>query len=322
MSIGVRENAEVRAQRSEQCLFSDYVAPEVTNSLFQFAKYTTFRFRPHRNVMWQSHVSEEIDALAISSNTDFFRMQFQHEVFAEKTIYWFDELCEVGAVARDDYEVVGVASVVFYLQLVLHELVEFVHVDVRKELRSQVADWHTSNLKEVSCGCETAHDLVEQPHRVGVLYLSAKQVEQDGVIHAVEELPHIALERIATARVIAALSAEHLRDFLHPFVSSLAHPAREGSRDERVLKNRVEYVENGVVEDPIAYCGLVDSTQFWIVNPKSAIRSVSVRFLLKFSMELEYMLFKVVFKHRHIRPVPLVTLEYIPCGEQVFRSDY
>ena len=40
------------------------------------------------------------------------------------------------------------------------------------------------------------------------------------MINGVEELPHIALERIAWACVVSAHSTNHLRDLLHTFVRS------------------------------------------------------------------------------------------------------
>jgi hypothetical protein len=66
----------------------------------------------------------------------------------------------------------------------------------------------------------------------------------------------------------------------------------------------------------------VDSAQLGIANPESAIGAMAIRLLAKIAMELENVFLKRLFEFRHVWFIPLVALENIPCGEQIFWRDY
>ena len=63
----------------------------------------------------------------------------------------------------------------FDFQLTLHELIKLIHVNVRKDLRCQIADWHASSLEQIRSACGKAlDDLMHQSHDLLVLDLCAE----------------------------------------------------------------------------------------------------------------------------------------------------
>ena len=54
------------------------------------------------------------------------------------------------------------------------------------------------------------YNIFKKPESIGVDNLSLKNFKEDVLVHAVKELPHVALERPARPRAIAALCAQHL----------------------------------------------------------------------------------------------------------------
>ena len=78
----------------------------------------------------EMHVSEEVDALMPLPKEYLRWVQVEVKIAQEKCSYEWECSFELGAVAREQYEVVSVAEVVFDPQLTLHVLVKTVEVDI------------------------------------------------------------------------------------------------------------------------------------------------------------------------------------------------
>ena len=66
------------------------------------------------------------------------------------------------------------------------------------------------------------YNIFKKPESIGVDNLSLKNFKEDVLVQAVKELPHVALERPARPRAIAALCAQHLGERAHAFMVALA----------------------------------------------------------------------------------------------------
>ena len=144
----MRKRTQVRLKRLGQRVLINHSFPILCYPIFEFAKYPVFRFASQKPVVRQDHVSQEIHPLAAYADRNFLGMQRKLQSFAKKFLDRIDQILQIFFVGRYDQEVVCVARVMFDLQLLLNELVEFVHVNVGKQLRSEVADRNTKVLKE------------------------------------------------------------------------------------------------------------------------------------------------------------------------------
>lgn len=150
MSIGMRENTTVGPKGTEKRPLGNCTASKLVHSFLQFSEHPMPRFCPYDNVVRKNNIPEKVDALVVWSNTDFFRMQCQLQLLTEESLDRFNKSRDIRLIARDNHEVIGVASVVFYFQLVLHELIEFIHIDIRKKLRGQVAYRDALGFKKIA----------------------------------------------------------------------------------------------------------------------------------------------------------------------------
>lgn len=162
---------------------------------------------------------------------------------------------------------------------------------------------------------------LQKQTRIGIANAPCKNIEKNGVIHAIEEFSYITLQCKACSRIVAAFGPEHFRDSMHTSVRAFADPARKRTRNERGFEDRVQYPEYRVVQNAIANCGFVDTTSLRIMDPKSFVRPVLVPLVAQIAMQLENMLLKVAFKYCNVRLVVFILFEYFPCSEQIFRRD-
>lgn len=253
----------------------------------------------------------------------FLRMKFEQEPLSKKVLHGSKQILQIRPVRRYDDEVVRVSSVMFDLQFALHELIELVHVDVRKDLRRQVADRYASSLKQIWSACRKALDnLMHQSHDLLVLDLCAENPEQRIVVDGVEELPHVALERVARARVVATYGAYDLCNPSHALVCSFAKATGKRRRNECRFENGIEHAEDGMVKHTVTNRRFMNPAHFWIMDPEAFVWSMSVRAVLQISVQTEDVLLDVYPEFRHVRLVPLIAPKYLPRTKQRLRRDY
>ena len=95
---------------------------------------------------------------------------------------------------RQKYEIIGITDVMLHLELMLHELIEFVHVDVHKKLGGEVA--------QRKAGSKAADNTLQKPERVCVRNVLVQDAHAHGVVDGSKELPNIALQYPAGASVV------------------------------------------------------------------------------------------------------------------------
>ena len=281
-------------------------------------QHSLFARLTHQPVVRELHVSEEVHALMVFHQMDFVRVQFKPQLFLQKLLYRSKELFKLLFVAGYEYKIVGVADIVLGFKFVLNKLVKLIHIHIRKELRGQVADRYAARMKEIGiAACKATDNFSHQPHDLGIFNAPRQYLQQYFVVDAVKKLPHVALERVAGARTVAADRAEHVCQPLYAFVTAFADAARKGIRYEPWLKNRVKHFEYSVVEHPVAHYCFVYVPQLRVGDIKAGIRAVFVSFVSKVMVQLKNMLLQVLLKLHDIILAPLVLLELIPCVEQM-----
>ena len=154
----------------------------------------------------------------------------------------------------------------------LHELIKDIHVDIRKKLRREVADGHTFALEETHLSLrKAANNSFKETHDVGIGNPPPQNLEQDMVINGIEEFSHVAFQHEAGRRVVSARFSHHTRQRLDAFVRTLADTAGVGIGDEGRLKDWIQYLKDGMMDDPITDGGLMDVSLLGIGNEERGV---------------------------------------------------
>ena len=91
-------------------------------------------------VVWQRNIAEKINTLPEFSDGDFARMQFKQEFLCKKSMDTRNVRDECCGRAVKNNKIVAVTEVVLCLEFVLHELVQFVEVNVSEYLARNIAE--------------------------------------------------------------------------------------------------------------------------------------------------------------------------------------
>ncbi len=135
-------------------------------------------------------------------------------------------------------------------------------------------------------------DLAHQPQHVRVLDLAGHQGLEDFVIQRRKELLHVGFQDIAkTAGELLAAS--------HGGVRAFALAAGVGVGDERPLVDRLQHVDQGVVDHPIPIRGRTDLPLLGFVDEEAAVGSRPVGLGGQFLVQLPQLAFEVEVERGH-----------------------
>lgn len=168
-SVSMRKRTQVRLKRLRKGVFVNGSLPVLRYPIFELAKYPVLCLAPHQQVVRQDHISQVINSAASNADRDFLGMQRELQPLSKKFLDWIEQVLQIFFVGRYDHEVIGVARVMFDFQFLLNELVEFVHVDVGEQLRSEVANRQTKMIKKrLPSSREAPNYLLYKPHGIRI----------------------------------------------------------------------------------------------------------------------------------------------------------
>lgn len=223
---------------------------------------------------------------------------------------------EVFPVSRDNREVIGITEIVFHVQTMLHKLIKFIQVHVREELGSQVPDRYPLSV------AVAPHDGFYEPERVLIRDALFNYRKKNLMIHGVKEFPNIALEDITGFGSVSRNSSYRFLEGSHSPVGPVAHTAGKGSRDECLLKDRVQYGEHSMMDNAVSDGGFVDMALFRIVDIKTLIRTVYISLVSKLTMKQKDIFFECHFEHLNIALAELPAPEFIPSSKEVLGRNH
>ena len=85
--------------------------------------------------------------------------------------------------------------------------------------------------------------------------------------------------------------------------------------DEGRLKDRIQYLENGMMEDAIPDAGLVDAALLGVANHESFVRTMLVLAGTEIPIEGENILFQLPLKFLYVCPGAFASAELLPREE-------
>lgn len=133
------------------------------------------------------------------------------------------------------------------------------------------------------------------------------------MIHAVEELPHVALEDKAIARPVFGNRTRPTFQSIYASMGAEPDSTRKRRRDKRLFENGVDNREDCMMQYAVADSGLVNMSLLWVLNIKTGIRAMLVGLVFELAVKLEDILFEVPFERQHVPLVSFAALKDIPC---------
>lgn len=226
-------------------------------------------------VMVEYLEAEKIDAFAQWDDLAFCWVQFELECFDEcfNAAHVLFELLLVGA---EDNEIVDVAHVVFCVERVFDELVEFVEVDVGEELARPVPKRHAF------AWCfrwVVVEDGLHEPENIVVFDAFVENVEENLVVDGFEVVFDVAFERVADdvivvyrmtgqCAVMCCLSQE-CSIAVECACCASSFSACVAVVDESWFVDWLEDVDERVVDDSVAELAFIDYSRLWIAEHES-----------------------------------------------------
>lgn len=110
--------------------------------------------------------------------------------------------------------------------------------------------------------------------------MAAKDIEKDGVIDRGEELPDVALEYPAGARVVLGDLAGERCEAIHCSMRALPFPAGEGVGNECTIEKRVQLPIQRMVHQSVSYQCFVDVAGLRIGDLESAVAAMTIGIVL------------------------------------------
>lgn len=273
----MRKRTQVRLKRLGQRMLVDLAPAKLCHPIFELAKYPVLCLAPQKQVVRQDHISQVINSAAIYADGNFLGMQRKLQFLAKKFLDRIKQVLQIFFVGRYDHEVVGVARVMFDFQLLLSELVEFVHVDVGKQLRSKVANRQTKMFeKRLLSSREAPNYQLYKPHSLRICNSLFENGQQNLMINKIKKLPHIAFKSIARNRIVSAFFPKHGLGGQYALVRAFADATGKRVGNKSLLKNRIQYPEHRMVQNTVSYCGFVNVANLRITNIEACIRSMGV----------------------------------------------
>ena len=210
-------------------------------------------------VIRKDNATQEIDALSAALQYRLVGVNRESEALQQESIDRLPMTGEGFRIVGQDYEVIDVAQVALDFEAVFDELVEFVEVNVGKELAGQTADGESDTGLAVKQGFVRRNAAEQRPVAASHRRWVGRRLPDDGRGNLVELLPVLVAHRQAR-QCVAPEAEQHLPvdagkeradvEFAVPAVSRLAHEvlqAPDGGVRALVLAVGVAVVDEAFV---------------------------------------------------------------------------
>lgn len=142
------------------------------------------------------------------------------------------------------------------------------------------------------------------------------------MINRIEKLFNITLQPKTVLGVVLTHNSAHLLNTFDTSMRTLTNSTRKRVGNKGWFKQWREYTNNRVMKYSVSNSRFMDMPLFWVSDVKTAVRSMLVRFVLKFPMQCKDVLFQVPLKLQDVLFLALVSTKTLPGNEQTFRGNY
>ena len=191
--------------------------------VFDFFEHPSLDRRPQDPMIRKMHPAEEVDAGRGRFEKCLVRVEREREFLFEKLAHFGENIQKDALVLRHDHKIVSISDIIFLLQLVLHELIELVHVYIDEELAREIAERQAFARAGTF---KTLHHPLDKPDRLGIGDVFLHNLDEDCLIDTCEELFDVAFQHPAGASIVSRNFSRELLKTIKCSVRSLPDSAR------------------------------------------------------------------------------------------------
>ncbi len=152
------------------------------------------------------HPSEKIHTRTEGLDENFVWMEGELETGFKEVFDTGKKKSQILAIAGKNDKIISISDVVFDFQLMLHELIKIIHVDIDENLRSEIAERQaltTSICSIVYNRCvETFYDFIKKPECIIVSDMLFKNFKKYLMVYGGEEFLDVTLQNPALFGII------------------------------------------------------------------------------------------------------------------------
>ena len=138
------------------------------------------------------------------------------------------------------------------------------------------------------------------------------------MIYTIKKLFNIALQNITRLRIILRGFSNKTIESIHSRVSTVTNATGVRIGNKRWLKNRVQYVENSVMQHSVSDNGFMNMATLRVVDKERGMCSMLIALIHQITMEFKDVFLKLPLKLAHIPLLLFVAPKLIPGRKQVF----
>ena len=296
---------------------------------------------PHKNVIGRDDVPEPIDPAANVAELLFFRMQFQPKFIMQKNPDAIAPQKKFIWIVREEKEIIHVAKVMADLELVLRELVQFIHVNICEKLRGQVANGEplsSFNMKEgfvrryerEEIGVSFPHEILQrivkngdrrEPKEIGMMNTFLDQPEENVFLEAHEESLDIEMETVCRSAIVVREDAKGTLKIADSAARPPLRAARVGLMDEERLEDRGEKIVEQVMDYAVAERRGENLPHRRLCHDKANGTSRAVGAVDQLPLKPQKLRFRVLLEERGVVHLPLVPAAIEICLVEVLEAE-
>lgn len=129
--------------------------------------------------MRETDVAKEIHSLIPPLKDYFLWMNFHIEYDREESSDGYECIFKLFFITAQQNKIIGIANIVLYPQAALYKLIEFVEIDVRKELTGHIAKGDTF----AGIGRKTVDDDIDEVERFGIFNSAVDELFENFMIY-------------------------------------------------------------------------------------------------------------------------------------------
>lgn len=260
------------------------------------------------SAVWEDLIAEEMQTPFTRQQDIIARMQRQREVVQKECRCGLAGGFQIYPAVCEEDKVVAIAQIAANFQRVLHEPVEFMQVNIRKNLARDIANGYSTSRADWNLSDNTAaiasNYFRKQRKRALVADSPFQQGKQHALVNIIEKLPNVPAPEPAITKP--------MQEVLRPF-DGLVESLLFATRPRVEEKHRVIYFLQMVVEKPMdeaVFDGSNGDRPFLgIADGENLVRPMTVRALGEFSFQRKQILFQSVTEFLHFRCVLLSGLK-------------
>lgn len=264
-------------------------------------------------MMRETNITEIINSTSISFENYLLRVHVKMQLFVHEICYFTKAIHKEFFVLVEENKIVGITHIPDNFQFVFNKLIQFIQINICKQLRGQVTQRQTGRV--------TVDYISQQHHKTIISSSPSENVQENLMINRIKKLFYVQFQNPQHLSVISRQFKPKTLQSLYCSVGAFIFSGRPRIKDKDLIPYWLDDPVDSVVEQSITHRSFVNMATFRIMNKKRKIPTMLVGVIFQVLMQLENVIFEVYLELRHIAFVGFFSFEFRPSVEQVLQRN-